>query len=87
MAAPEGNDYSSKNNRLWRNTLHRIAVQQPERLRKIAEALYSKAEEGDLNAAKEIGDRLDGKPAQVIAGDEENPLTVINKVVREIVKP
>ncbi len=87
MAAPEGNDYSSKNNRLWRNTLHRIAVQQPERLRKIAEALYAKAEEGDLNAAKEIGDRLDGKPAQVIAGDEENPLTVINKVVREIVKP
>lgn len=34
------------------------------RLRRIANALLSKAEEGDVQAIKEVGDRLDGKPAQ-----------------------
>lgn len=86
MAGEIGNNFSNKNNRMWRNTLNRIAAQDPERLRRIAEALYLKAEEGDMNAIREIGDRLDGKAAQVIAGDEDNPLQVVNKVVREIVK-
>lgn len=61
MAAAEGNKYSSKSNRLWGETLRRIAVQDPQKLRAIAEALYNKAAEGDIQAAKEIGDRLDGK--------------------------
>ena len=64
MAAPEGNDYSSKSNRLWANTLRRIAVQEPHRLRAIAERLYDKAAEGDVTATKELGDRLDGKALQ-----------------------
>lgn len=61
MAAAEGNKYSSKSNRLWGETLRRIAVQDPQKLRAIAEALYNKAAEGDIQAAREIGDRLDGK--------------------------
>ena len=61
MAAAEGNKYSSKSNRLWAETLRRIAVQDPQKLRSIAEALYRKAEEGDIQAAREIGDRIDGK--------------------------
>ena len=36
------------------------------RLPRIAEKLAEKAEEGDLAAIREIADRLDGKPAQVI---------------------
>ena len=61
MAAEEGNKYSSRSNRLWAETLRRVAVQEPQKLRAIAECLYRKAAEGDVAAAKEIGDRIDGK--------------------------
>jgi hypothetical protein len=45
----------------------RIALRgHPIRLRRIAEKLTEKAEEGDLAAIRELADRLDGKPAQVI---------------------
>lgn len=69
MAGEIGNDFSSKNNRLWRETLRRVAAQSPEKLRRIAEALYDKAAEGDVAAIKEIGDRLDGKAIQAIEAD------------------
>jgi hypothetical protein len=38
----------------------------PLALRRIADRLVKRAEEGDLAAIREIADRLDGKPAQVI---------------------
>ena len=38
----------------------------PLRLRRIAEKLAEKAEEGDLAAIREIADRLDGKPGQFV---------------------
>ena len=38
----------------------------PLRLRRIAEKLTEKAVEGDLAAIKELADRLDGKPVQVV---------------------
>lgn len=77
MAGEIGNDFSSKNNRLWRETLRRVAAQNPEKLRRIADALYDKAAEGDVAAIKEIGDRLDGKAAQSLAiegGDPSKPV-------------
>lgn len=47
------------------------------RLRRIAVALLDKAEGGDVQAIKEIGDRLDGKVAQAIIGDDsEDPVSV-----------
>lgn len=65
--APEGNKNSSKNNRLWAETIKRaVAQSDPERLRRIAESLLNKAEEGDLGAIKELGDRLDGKAMQAV---------------------
>ena len=76
MAAPEGNTFSSKDNRLWRNTLRRIAAQDPDKLRRIAERLFADAENGDIQAMKEIGDRLDGKAAQSVelSSDPDKPL-------------
>lgn len=71
--APAGNTNSSKDNRLWRNTIQRaIAQGDPDRLRRIAEALLDKAADGDMAAIKELGDRLDGKTAQqiIVQGDE-----------------
>jgi hypothetical protein len=44
------------------------------KLARIAEALVDKAVEGDVAAATFVADRVEGKPTQVIAGDEENPL-------------
>lgn len=64
VGGPPGNDYGTKKYKIWGETLRRIAIQDPEKLRKIAEALYQKASEGDVQAVKEIGDRLDGKAHQ-----------------------
>lgn len=87
--APEGNTNSSKNNRLWAETIRRAVVQSDgERLRRIAEALLVKAEDGDMTAIKELGDRLDGKASQVIEGSGENgEIVTINRIERVIVNP
>ena len=73
MANPRG----QQRDKPFRDAL-RLAVadaeDNPRKLRKLAEALYDKAETGDVQAIKEIADRLDGKPAQaIIGGDEDDP--------------
>ena len=66
--APEGNQNSSKSNRLWGETIKRaVLAQDPEKLRKIADKLIEMAAAGDLAAMKELGDRIDGKAAQSVA--------------------
>ena len=54
------------------------------KLRQIARAHIEKAANGDLQAIKELADRLDGRPAQILehSGPDNNPIT---KIVREIV--
>ncbi len=62
VGAPIGNTNSSKNNRIWANTIRKLAIQEDyKRIHAIAEKLFEKAAEGDLGAMKEVGDRLDGK--------------------------
>lgn len=48
----------------------------------IAQALIDKALDGDMQAIKEVADRLDGKPKQQIdvGGQEDNPLITAIKV-------
>lgn len=46
------------------------------RLFNIADRLVTMAEAGDMQAIKELGDRLDGKPAQAITGADGEPLTI-----------
>jgi hypothetical protein len=66
VGAPLGNTNSSKNNRIWANTIRKLAVQEDyKRIHVIAEKLFEKAAEGDLGAMKEVGDRLDGKAVAV----------------------
>jgi hypothetical protein len=50
------------------------------KLRLLAEAVVQKGLEGDIQAAKEIGDRLDGKAPQAITGDGEDGSFTINIV-------
>ena len=60
--ASVGNNYSSKKNRLLKNTLNRIVTQDDaKRARSMMEALVSKAEEGDRRALDIVLDRLEGK--------------------------
>lgn len=56
-------------------------------LRKVAKALIDKASEGDVSAIKELGDRLDGKPAQAIENGEDGAFEVITRIERVIVDP
>jgi hypothetical protein len=58
----------------------------PGSLRFIARELLKRAA-AETAAAKEIGDRLDGKPAQSIVGgdDESDPIKHVHEVVRRIV--
>lgn len=57
------------------------------KLREIAEKLVEEAIKGESWAIQQVADRLDGKPAQAIVGDDEaDPISVVTKVVREIVR-
>lgn len=50
-------------------------------IRKVAKKLIEEAEKGDIRAIKEIGDRIDGKPAQQInhADNNGDTLTFVYK--------
>lgn len=89
--APIGNKNNAKG-RKWAQAINRALekrslASQREALDELAEKLLTRCDEGDLSALKELGDRLDGKAAQTIIGDDENPLNVVHKVERVIVRP
>lgn len=87
MAAAPGNQYAAKEKR-WRMAIERALdkrsrASQVEALDEIAETLLNKAKEGDLNAIKELGDRLDGKPAQAITGADGGPVEAVFKWAKD----
>ena len=91
MAAAPGNQYARKS-KDWENALRRALdryetpdVPSGMALAKIAQKVVEKALEGDQKATEEIANRLDGKPTQVIAGDEARPPVVMGVV--ELVRP
>jgi len=49
-------------------------------LRLIAKKLIEAAEEGKMDAIREIADRVDGKVPQGISGDPENPVSIITRI-------
>lgn len=86
MPAPLGNNNAGKGRR-WQDALHKalarfeltteeFQVKAGEALDKIAERVVEKALAGDKDSIAEIGNRLDGKPAQAVtvSGDPDNPL-------------
>jgi hypothetical protein len=83
MAAPAGNQ-NAKKGRMFEQALVRAIKQRDitagdgETLRAVAEALLTKAIDGDITAAKEIRDTLDGKPKQQteISGPDGGPVEV-----------
>lgn len=56
-------------------------------LRKIASALIEAAEGGDMQAIKELADRVDGKVPQAVVGDSDSdPINVVAAITRHIVR-
>lgn len=55
-------------------------------LDELADKLIDLVAAGDLGALKEFGDRLDGKPAQVVIGDEDEAPIQLKGVI-ELVRP
>lgn len=87
--APLGNKNAAKA-KLWSAAIERALkkrskVDAKEALDKLAEQLLLKCDQGDITALKELGDRLEGKPAQglLIGEDKENPF---GEIARKIVK-
>ena len=56
-----GNQNAAKPMRLVSDMLRRIALQEPEKLRKACRKLYAKASAGDVLAFRELADRIEGK--------------------------
>ncbi len=80
MGAPKGNTNSSKDNRIWGKTIRKLAVQEgAKRMHRVAEALFKKAEEGDVASIRELGDRIDGKSQQEFTGNSDQPITIVVK--------
>jgi hypothetical protein len=73
MAAPLGNNNASKA-KVWSAAIGRALekrsrLDQKDALDDLAEKLLELCEAGDLGALKELGDRLEGKAVQQIAGN------------------
>lgn len=70
-----GNNNSTKT-KLFTEAMRRKMIQDPKRLDRIIENLFINAEAGDLQATKEILDRVDGKAVaiQEISGPDGSPI-------------
>ncbi len=88
--APKG----AKSDKIWRDAIMRavrrqmgdpVATDGPkeQRLERLADALVAKGLDGDVPAIREIGDRLDGKPAQSVAvGQDPDLPALVVEIVR-----
>jgi hypothetical protein len=80
MAAPVGNQFARKA-KIWEQAIKRALARASgesvdKGLDKLADQLVAKAAEGDTWALREVGDRLDGKPAQAteLSGPDGGPI-------------
>jgi len=76
-----GNPGGRPKDKPWQDAL-RMAALEPDgsgvrKLRRIAEAVVDAAIAGDMAAAREIGDRLDGKAVQAIEASVETTTYVV----------
>lgn len=91
--APQGNQ-NAKKSKPWGDAIRRaiarydsIAQEDGKFLNALADQLLKDCLNGEKPAIDELTNRLDGKYPQPISGDDENPLTIIQKIERTIVRP
>jgi hypothetical protein len=93
MAARKTPSRGGKPDKLWTDAL-RIAVMESagdgdrRKLRAMADKIVELALDGDIQAIKEIGDRLEGKPAQrtEIVGDDGGPVEFEDVSTKELAR-
>ncbi len=89
MVSPPRHPRGQQRDKIYREALRLELADMSEgvdlkKLRQIARAHIEKAASGDMQAIKELADRLDGKPAQIL--DLNNPdSNPIRKIVHEFV--
>jgi len=84
--APQGNQNAAKS-RLFYDKLRLVLVQEPERLRKIADQLVTQAEAGEPWAIKEIIDRVDGKAIQATTIENADGSPLLGGIQVTFIKP
>ena len=83
VAGQTGNPNPANNGRPWKAAIARALARAEADgkftdLNKLADKLLEKAAEGDMAALKELGDRLDGRSVQAIAGaDGTGPVELL----------
>ena len=66
VGAPLGNQ-NGKKNHPWSEAIQRaLLAENGKKLRAIADKIVQLAMDGDIQAIKELGDRVEGKPAQPV---------------------
>ncbi len=73
--APKGNNNAGKN-KAWSDAVRKALIQSKGGIAGAAKQLVKLANSGDLSALKEIGDRLDGRPAQAVQADVGGTVTI-----------
>lgn len=82
-----GNKNATKN-KLWAEALNRaLLAEDGKKLRALADRLIARAQEGDVTALKEIGDRIDGKSTQAVEHSGPDGGEIPHKVEVILVKP
>jgi hypothetical protein len=81
MPAPIGNQHAVKAKR-WSLAIDNALAKRSkadgiQALDALAEKLLLLCDEGDISALRELGDRLEGKPAQAITGADGGPIVII----------
>ncbi len=83
-----GNPGGKRKEKLWTDALRKASLEIDfdgnRKIDNAARSLVKAAVGGDITAAKELGDRLDGKAVQPIAGaDGEGPVDIVLAHLRE----
>lgn len=66
MAANLTTPSGRKGDKMWRDAINTALRQDPDKLKRLANKLLAECEAGNMQALKELGDRLDGKPTQQV---------------------
>jgi hypothetical protein len=86
MSAPIGNQNARKA-KIWEQAIKRALARKANStvdngLDLLADQIVAQAAAGEAWALKEVGDRLDGKPAQSIGGDPDgDPIRTLSEIV------
>ena len=78
----KGNNHSNKENRMPTERLKMELKQNPEKVKKIIQALIDKAISGDMAAIREVFDRVDGKVETNVRAEvaDNRPIYVVTGI-------